>query len=146
LLGAGYGDHEITNYLHSRFCNSSDTADSLLCRIIIFNDDEFSHWVFFAGFVFINAAMMLAQVIFPHNGAKTKSDLSMLIGNGFIIGLAIFANLAFERIGIDLYIIALLMLLSWFLFWLRGAQPLLVYYTDGYTLAFLGTLIYKAFL
>src|SRR5262245_6772189 len=25
LLGAGYGDHEVTNYLHARFCTPNDT-------------------------------------------------------------------------------------------------------------------------
>src|SRR5512132_2601414 len=45
LLAASYGDHEVTNYLHQRFCATEATSD--LCRIIIFNDDEFSHWIFF---------------------------------------------------------------------------------------------------
>jgi hypothetical protein len=38
LLAAGYGDHEVTNYLHSRFC--ADGASSELCRVIIFNGDS----------------------------------------------------------------------------------------------------------
>src|SRR5688572_29951169 len=63
LLGAGYGNHEVTNYLHSRFCGRGDASP--LCRIVAFNDDEFSHWVFFAGFVLVNAALMLLQALFP---------------------------------------------------------------------------------
>jgi len=49
LLAASYGTHEVTNYLHVRFCPPEDF--SRLCEIVTFNDDEFSHWVFFAGFV-----------------------------------------------------------------------------------------------
>jgi hypothetical protein len=56
LLAASYGDHEVTNYLHTRFCQTDTASD--LCRIVIFNDDEFSHWVFFIGFVMINAAVL----------------------------------------------------------------------------------------
>src|SRR5512138_3377696 len=59
LLGASYGDHEVTNYLHQRFCGADTTSD--LCRIIIFNDDEFSHWVFFTGFIMVNAAILFLQ-------------------------------------------------------------------------------------
>ena len=57
LLAASYGDHEVTNYLHTRFCLQDSSSD--LCRIIIFNDDEFSHWIFFLGFVLMNSAIML---------------------------------------------------------------------------------------
>jgi len=41
LLGASYGDHEVTNYLHQRFCIGDTSGD--LCRIVIFNDDGFGH-------------------------------------------------------------------------------------------------------
>ena len=37
LTAISYGDHEVTNYLHARFCLNDPTSD--LCRIIIFNDD-----------------------------------------------------------------------------------------------------------
>ncbi|HEX9653352.1 MAG TPA: hypothetical protein VGA99_06555 [bacterium] len=144
LLGAGYGDHEITNYLHVRFCNSSAAVENILCRIIIFNDDEFSHWVFFAGFVLINGSMMLIQTLFPHHGLKTKWDVSLLVVNGLVIGLAIFANLAFERIGVDLYIVAMLMALALGLLKRYGGQPLLIYYGVGYSFGFVATVIFKA--
>ena len=142
LLAASYGDHEVTNYLHTRFC--LDDEASALCRIVIFNDDEFSHWVFFAGFVMMNAALMLLQVIFPFAGRTTKGDFALLIVNGLFIGLGVFANLAFEVIGLDLYVVALLAALSIFLVWRRGPQPLLVYYSVAYVLGLVATFIYKA--
>src|SRR5512132_3684639 len=72
LTAASYGDHEVTNYLHQRFCTADATSD--LCRIIIFNDDEFSHWIFFTGFVMVNAAILSLQNIFPYRGNLTTAD------------------------------------------------------------------------
>jgi hypothetical protein len=142
LLAASYGDHEVTNYLHARFC-AEDTASDL-CRIVIFNDDEFSHWVFFAGFVLINVALMLLQVLFPHAGPLTTADKALLVANGVFIGLGVFANLAFEVIGLDLYVVALLAVSAALLLWRRGPQPLLLYYTTAYWLGLLATFAYKA--
>ncbi len=142
LLAASYGDHEVTNYLNARFCAEDPGSD--LCRIVIFNDDEFSHWVFFAGFVLTNGALMLLQVHFPHRGSLTTVDKALLIANGVFIGLGVFANLAFEVIGHDLYVVALLALISGALLWRRGPQPLLLYYATAFWLGLLATFAYKA--
>jgi hypothetical protein len=141
LLGAGYGDHEVTNYLHSRFCGRGDA--SALCRIVVFNDDEFSHWVFFAGFVLVNAALMLLQTLFPRREATSGRDSALIAGNAVLIGAGIFANLAFERIGLDLYVVALLALVAFVLLRRLGRQPLLVYYATAYGLGLVATGLYK---
>jgi hypothetical protein len=141
LLGAGYGDHEVTNYLHTRFCPQSDTSS--LCRIIVFNDDEFSHWVFFTGFVLVNVALMLLQIVFPQRRPLATRDGGLLVLNGLFIGLGIFANLAFEEIGLDLYIVAFLAVVALGLFWRRGTQPLVLYYATAYSLGLIATAIYK---
>lgn len=144
LLAAGYGNHEITNYLHIRFCGEGET--DTLCRIIIFNDDEFSHWVFFGGFVLVNGALMLLQLLFPAQGPVTGRDKFLLGLNGLFIGVGIFANLAFEVIGLDLYIVALLAILACGLLWRRGAQPLFIYYGTAYGLGLIATALYKGFI
>ena len=141
LLAASYGTHEVTNYLHARFCEPGNGSD--LCRIIVFNDDEFSHWVFFAGFVLINGALMLLQVLFPHRGRLSAVDTIFLVINGLFIGAGVFANLAFEVIGLDLYVVALLALLALGLLLRRGAQPLLVYYATAFNVGLLATMVYK---
>lgn len=141
LLAASYGTHEVTNYLHVRFCLTDQSSP--LCQIIIFNDDEFSHWVFFTGFVMINAALMFIQILFPHRGIVTPRDWAFLVVNGLFIALGIFANLAFEVIGLDLYVVALLALLALALLWRRGPQPLVIYYSTAYTLGLIATAIYK---
>ncbi|MCI0610631.1 MAG: hypothetical protein L0Z71_16420 [Anaerolineae bacterium] len=142
LLGASYGDHEVTNYLHHRFCLQDANSD--LCRIVIFNDDEFSHWVFFIGFVMVNAALLFLQVVFPYRGTLTGGDVALLIFNALFLGSGILANLGFEEIGLDLYIVALLAVLSAWLLWKRGRQPLFIYYTAAYWLGLIASFIAQA--
>lgn len=141
LFGAGYGSHEVTNYLHVRFCDQEATSD--LCRIVIFNDDEFSHWVWFAGFVLINLVLLLTQALFPYRGRWQQRDTWLLIGNGLFVALGIFANLAFEEIGLDLYIVALLALLAVGAWRRYGRQPLFLYYATAYWIGLLGAGLYK---
>ncbi|MEZ4674166.1 MAG: hypothetical protein R2932_07995 [Caldilineaceae bacterium] len=131
LFGVGYGDHEVTNYLHVRFC--LDEPGSALCRIIIFNDDEFSHWIWFAGFIIINGALMGVQALFPTRTTMSSRDWWLIGINALFIALGIVANLAFEEIGLDLYIVALLAGLAWLLLWRKGRQPLLAYYAVAYS-------------
>jgi len=139
LLAASYGDHEVTNYLHVRFC--LDDLSSDLCRIIIFNDDEFSHWIFFTGFVMMNAALLFLQNLFPHREKIESRDIALLLVNSLFLGAGVLANLGFEEIGLDLYIVAALAVLSVYLLWKRGKQPLFIYYTSAYWLGLIGSLI-----
>jgi hypothetical protein len=139
LLGAGYGDHEVTNYLHIRFCSVDNRSP--LCRAIIFNDDEFSHWVFFAGFVMVNAALLFLQNIFPHKENLTGRDIALLSFNSLFLGAGILANLGFEEIGLDLYIVAMLAAISLYFLWKRRGQPLFVYYTSAYCFGLIASFI-----
>lgn len=142
LLAAGYGDHEVTNYLHHRFCLEDSVSD--LCRIVIFNDDEFSHWVFFAGFILMNAALLFLQNLFPHREELSKTDIALLIFNSLFLGAGVFANLGFEEIGLDLYVVALLAFLSVYFLWKKGKQPLFIYYTSANWLGLIGSFIAQA--
>ena len=136
IMGASYGDHEVSNYLHGRFCDPVQPADASqrLCNIIIFNDDEFGHWTFFTGFVMINAAMLLVQAMFRSVAQLTRRDAILLAVNGVFVGLGIFANLGFEEIGLDLYVVIGLAAMSLFMLLRRGSQPMFVYYSVAYVL------------
>ena len=142
FTAASYGDHEVTNYLHQRFCATDTTSD--LCRIVIFNDDEFSHWIFFTGFVMVNAALLFLQNIFPYRGQLARGDYVLLILNSLFLGAGILANLGFEEIGLDLYIVAFLAILSTYLLWRRGKQPLFIYYTSAYWIGLIASLAAQA--
>ena len=139
LLGASYGDHEVTNYLHGRFCAADSSSD--LCRIVIFNDDEFGHWVFFTGFILMNASLLFLQNLFPHKEPLSATDIGLLILNSLFLGAGILANLGFEEIGLDLYVILLLTILSVYFLWKKGKQPLFVYYTAANGLGLISSLI-----
>jgi len=142
ITAVSYGFHEMTNYLHVRFCLEDATSD--LCRIIIFNDDEFSHWLFFAGFVMVNAAILFLQNVFPHQEKLSSADVGLLLLNSLFLGAGVMFNLGFETIGLDLYVVALLAIVSTFLFWKRGRQPMFVYYTAAYWLGLIGSLVAQA--
>lgn len=142
LSALSYGFHEMTNYLHIRFCEPDPGSD--LCRIIIFNDDEFSHWLFFAGFVMVNAAILFIQALFPYSEPLTGRDVGLLVLNSLFLGLGVMANLGFEEIGLDLYIVAFLAVISAFLLQRRGKQPMFIYYTSAYWLGLIGSLIAQA--
>lgn len=139
FTAASYGDHEVTNYLHTRFCLNDTTSD--LCRIVIFNDDEFSHWLFFTGFTMVNAAILFVQDLFPHKEPLKGSDVGVLLLNSLFLGMGVMANLGFEEIGLDLYVVALLAIISVFLLWKRGKQPMFIYYTAAYWIGLVGSLI-----
>jgi hypothetical protein len=142
LTAASYGDHEVTNYLHVRFCLDDTASD--LCRIVIFNDDEFSHWVFFTGFTMVNTALLFLQNIFPYKEQLTNTDVGLLIFNALFLGAGILANLGFEEIGLDLYIVAFLAVLSAYLLWRRGKQPLFIYYSTAYWLGLIASFAAQA--
>jgi hypothetical protein len=138
LTAASYGDHEVTNYLHARFCLNDTTSD--LCRIVIFNDDEFSHWVFFTGFIMVNVAILFLQNLFPYQSKLSGGDVGLLLLNSLFLGAGVMANLGFEEIGLDLYVVALLAFVSAYLLWKRGKQPMFIYYTAAYWLGLIGSL------
>jgi hypothetical protein len=143
FTAVSYGDHEVTNYLHQRFCATDPTSD--LCRIIVFNDDEFSHWVFFTGFVMVNVAILFLQDVFPYKEGISSTDIALLSLNALFLGAAVLANLGFEEIGLDLYVVTLLALISAYLLWKRGRQPMFIYYTIAYWLGLIASLIAQAF-
>jgi len=142
LLAASYGDHEVTNYLHIRFCSNESTSD--VCRIIIFNDDEFGHWVFFTGFVMMNSALLFLQNMFPRKEELPKTDVGLLIFNSLFLSAGVLANLGFEEIGLDLYVVALLAIISAYFLWKDRKQPLFIYYTSAYWVGLVASLFAQA--
>jgi hypothetical protein len=140
VLGVSYGEHEPTNYLSARFCDG-DTGD--LCRLLAFHDDEFSHWLFFAGFLTVSVVLMVAQARWPAPRPAAGRDLVLLAGNALFIGAGIFANLGFEAIGLDLYVVAAVAVLAVLLLWRRRRQPVLVYYATAYLVGLVATAAVK---
>lgn len=146
FFAAGSGDHEVTNYLNTRFCDRG-TVQSPICNIISYNDDTFSHYVYYLGFILLNISLMFLEKYYPRKVSVSKRDLLLILPNSLFIALGIFANLAFEEARIDLVIFGSIMLLSLYLLLSTKNKPnklpITFYFASSYTLGVLSTLVYK---
>ncbi len=146
LFGAGSGDHEVTNYLHGRYCEKHLLPISA-CQIIIYNDDQFSHYIYYLGFISINVALMLLEYKQPQAKAVGKKELMLISVNALVIALGIFANLAFEETGVDIPVFTAVMALALYLLVSRKHDwqklPVTYYFAFSYTVGVLSTLVYK---
>jgi len=148
LFGTSSGTHEVTNYLNTRFCERGNLRNQI-CNIISYNDDEFSHIIYYIGFVLMNVALMVTEFNIPRKKEMQKRDRLIVSANAVFIGLGIFANLAFEEIGLDLYFFGSMMVLALFLLsrksWRFSHFPVLLYFAISYSLGVIGTIGYKLF-
>jgi ABC-type Co2+ transport system permease subunit len=92
----------------------------------------------------MNAALLFLQNLFPHKEPLAGKDVALLIMNSLFLGAGILANLGFEEIGLDLYIVALLAGISTYFLWKRGRQPLFVYYASAYWIGLVTSLAAQA--
>lgn len=150
FFGAGSGDHEVTNYLNAEFCggtNIINESDSAFCQIVKYNDDEFSHLVYYAGFIFLNLSLIGLEYYLPRKTKVSKKDLLLISANAIFIALGIFANLAFEPAGIDLLFFGSLMILTLYLLFYSKRKyyqlPMVFYFGVAYTVGVTGTILYK---
>ncbi|MBI2327997.1 hypothetical protein HYU92_06795 [Candidatus Curtissbacteria bacterium] len=146
FFGAGSGDHEVTNYLHFRFCNDYQ-IDNSLCNIVFFNDDRFSHYVYYLGFVLLNVSLMIIEFKSPRKVLVSLRDLFAIAINSLVIAFGIFANLAFEEALIDLLVFGSVMLLALYLLFLTNKKlkslPITYYFAVSYSVGVVGTIFYK---
>ena len=71
LFGASSGTHEVTNYLNARFCHAG-SVKSTICNIISYNDDEFSHVIYYLGFVLMNLVLLFMEYNIPRQKGMTR--------------------------------------------------------------------------
>ncbi|MFE7403521.1 hypothetical protein [Streptomyces sp. NPDC057557] len=140
VYALGLGDHEITNYLHGRFCSESLPA---ICRVVAYNDDVFSDVVFLTGFTLLNTTVMLTQFLFPTDRAPRRWDNVLITVNALFIGAGITANLAFENAGFDPFVIGVTAVFALVLLKISPRQPMLRYYGIAYTVGLLATALIK---
>jgi hypothetical protein len=141
LYAAGYGDHETTNYLHERFC---PTTESDLCRIVAYHDDTFSHLLFFAGFIVLAVVVMAAQASAPDPRPLTAADHVTVVVNGLLVAAGVVANLAFEPIGLDLYVVGVVAVTAVVLLVRQPGQLILRYYALAFVAGLVVTAAIKA--
>lgn len=142
FLGAGYGVHELANYL-STLAKTREELDPVFREVIRYNDDDFSHWVFFAAFVALNIVMLLWQAANPFQTRLSLIDKTICVVNALVLSAAIFANLTRGELGFDLVALLLLALVALF-FWVRDRkQPLNIYYLFGLWPGLIATAVVK---
>lgn len=78
LYALSLGDHEVTNYLHGRFCSDSLPA---ICRVIAYHDDVFSDVIFLTGFTLLNTMVMLPRFQFLTDRAPRLWDSVVITVN-----------------------------------------------------------------
>lgn len=143
LYGASSGLHEGMNYLNQRFC--LETAPSQICTIIAFNDDMFSHYLFYAALIIITLSLLAAEFLNPSKEKMSRKDMIIVGANAFLIGAGLTVNLGFEQIGVDLYAVFLMMLLSLVFLWQKKSlwrqMPIIFYSSLAYSLGTVGALM-----
>lgn len=146
FFAAGSGDHEVTNYLNTRFCDAGEIK-STLCNIISYNDDEFSHIIYYIGFILLNISLIFTEFTLPRKTKVSKHDLILVSLNGLFIALGIFANLAFEPASLDLPFFSGMAILATYLAFFREKSyknlPVIFYLVISYGVGVAGTLLYK---
>ncbi|GAA3478280.1 hypothetical protein [Streptomyces yanii] len=140
VYALGLGDHEITNYLHGRFCSDSLPA---ICRVVAFNDDVFSDAFFVTRFTLLNTTVMLTQSLFPTDRAPRPWDNVLITVNALFIGAGITADPAFEKAGFDPFVVGATAVLALTLLSFSPRQPVLRYYGIAYTTGILATALVK---
>ncbi len=108
------GNHEVTNFLNMHFC--SGELDSEICKSIAFNDDTFSTLLYFLGYAGINISILFSEV------TTANSNKLVVYINAVFLALGIIANSAFEDIGIDLYIMALVLFVALYQLYIRALK------------------------
>ena len=127
LFALSYGMHEPANHLSERFCDGA--GGDGLCAALAYQDDQLSHFLFFAGFTGIQAVLLVAQAaVAAATPALTTRERTVLLANAVLVAAAIVANLAFEEIGLDLAVVAVLAAAATWLLRRRGPTPVLVYF------------------
>lgn len=94
----------------------------------------------------MNMALLFMEYNMPRKKGMVKRDFIFVSANALFIGLGIFANLAFEEIGVDLYIFGFLMALSLYLLYSKkivSRLPLTYYFAVSYSIGVVGTALYK---
>jgi membrane protein implicated in regulation of membrane protease activity len=100
--------------------------------------------VFFVGFVLLNLSVLLMPLLFAVGEPVRGGHLAAVAGNAVVFAAGVFANLAFEDLGLDLFVVAIVALAATLVWWRRRRDAVAVYYLLAYWLGLGGTLAYQA--
>jgi hypothetical protein len=148
LSAISSGLHEFANYLDIRYCGGA-AIHSELCNIIIFNDDVFSHLLYYLGLITVNLAVLVTELLRPSREGMKPRDLWIIAANAGFIALGIFANLAFEPTALDIVGFGVVLVAADIGLWLNRQRfwqlPFTFYLAGSYTVGTLAAVLYKLF-
>jgi hypothetical protein len=143
LFAMSYGMHEPADYLSARFCAGGE--DGPLCDIVGYQDDQLSHFLYFAGLLGIVLVLLVAQAKAATLGADlSRRDRALVLANASLVALAIAANLGFEAVGLDLVVVAAVAALALYLLRRCGSRALILYFACAYGAGLVATVTAKA--
>jgi hypothetical protein len=142
LFAASYGMHEPADFVHAELCGGREYG--ALCESVGYHDDELSHGMFFVGLAAMDAVLLLAQAGASSLGTRLgRRDLLLVLANASVVAVAIVANLGFEEVGLDLFIVAGVAALALLLLRHRRRRALIVYFGWAYLAGLVATLAVK---
>ncbi|MBI4137386.1 hypothetical protein HY469_04965, partial [Candidatus Roizmanbacteria bacterium] len=148
LFGAGSGLHEAMDYLNARFCNRGEITNAL-CNIISYNDDTFSHIVYYIGFILLTISLVITEYFSPRKNPISLKDIRLISANALFIALFIFLNLAFEPTLMDMIVFGSMTVFtaSVLQFGRHSYKnlPITLYFAISYGVGVISSLVYKVF-
>jgi hypothetical protein len=96
------------------------------------------------GFIVLNVVVMLTQAISPDPDRPRRGDAALVVVNALFVAAGVVANLAFEEIGLDLYVVAAVAVFAVVLLWRQPRQLILRYYAVAFVLGLVVTAVIKA--
>jgi hypothetical protein len=89
------------------------------------------------------AAPGTLQAVSPDRGRPGIVDNVGVLVNGLFVAVGVVANLAFEEIGLDLYVVAVVAVFAVVLVWRQPGQLIHRYYSVAFVLGLAVTLMIK---
>jgi hypothetical protein len=91
----------------------------------------------------LNVVVMLTQAISP-DPDRPRRGTALVVVNALFVAAGVVANLAFEEIGLDLYVVAAVAVFAVVLLWRQPRQLILRYYAVAFVLGLVVTAVIKA--
>jgi hypothetical protein len=146
LYGAGEGWHEVASFTLNTYCDT-DNLTGNLCLGLFINDYYAGNLIFFVGGVMMNAVLLVLATQQRMERFNNR-DMTILLFNSLVYALSWFAYAAFDVVLLGLFFAALLAVISSVTFvkvkWNAREYPYITYSAVAYTLATIGTLIYRS--
>lgn len=145
FYATGNGLHEVASFTFNNFCNVKNFVGDL-CGGLFFNDYYTGNILYFIGAFFMNLSLLLLE---RQKQTQTFSnrDLTILLVNGLIYSLAIFAYSGFDRVLVGLVYSAIVAVIADALLLTSKLkyknQPVAVYTAVTYTLGTVAALLVR---